>query len=47
MPLEAFGGFIAGIPAPLGIGTIALSDGRAFKGCLMEGLATEGATDIT
>lgn len=47
MPLQAFGGFMAGIPAPLGIGTIALSDGRAVKGFLMEGVATEGATDIT
>ena len=32
MPTAAFGSFVAGIPAPLGIGTLELADGRAVKG---------------
>jgi allophanate hydrolase len=47
MPKSAFGDFMTAIPAPLGIGTLALSDGRTVKGFLMESLAVEGATDIT
>ncbi|MET1046775.1 MAG: amidase, partial [Hyphomicrobium sp.] len=38
---------VALIPAPLGIGTLVLEDGRRVKGFLCEGHATEGAEDIT
>lgn len=47
LPPEGFGRFVAGIPAPLGIGTVNLSDGRRVKGFICEGIAAEGATDIT
>ncbi|TCQ20164.1 allophanate hydrolase [Rhizobium sp. PP-CC-3G-465] len=45
---SAFGSFVAAIPAPLGIGTIALSDGTSAKGFLCEPVAiTAGAADIS
>jgi allophanate hydrolase len=44
---DAFGEFIAGVPAPLGIGTIGLADGTATKGFLCEPAGLEGAEDIT
>lgn len=47
VPLESFGSFVALIPAPLGIGTLTLKDGREVKGFICEGAAVEGATDIT
>jgi allophanate hydrolase len=47
MPLAAFGSFMEGIPAPLGIGTVTLEDGQQVKGFLCEALATKGARDIT
>ena len=47
LPKTAFGTFIAGIPAPLGIGTVALSDGSSVKGFICEANGTKGATDIT
>jgi len=47
VPLEKFGSFVALIPAPLGIGTLTLEDGREVKGFICEGAAVEGATDIT
>ncbi|MDP4005967.1 allophanate hydrolase [Methylobacterium sp. NEAU K] len=43
----AFGAFVAGIPAPLGIGTVRLADGTAPKGFLVEAAGIDGATDIT
>ncbi|KQS71662.1 allophanate hydrolase [Rhizobium sp. Leaf371] len=44
----AFGSFVAAIPAPLGIGTIALSDGTSAKGFLCEQVAIgAGAADIS
>ncbi len=43
----AFGSFVALIPAPLGIGTLKLEDGRSVKGFLAESYATEGALDIS
>ena len=43
----AFGSFVALIPAPLGIGTVTLADGRTVKGFLCETYATIGAEDIT
>ena len=47
MPPEGFGRFTAGIPAPLGIGTLALADGTAVKGFLCETIATTAALDVT
>ncbi len=47
VPVPAFGSFVAGIPAPLGIGTVTLEGGREVKGFLCESLATSGARDIT
>ena len=44
---EAFGDFIAGVPAPLGIGTLSLADGTRVKGFLCEAAGTDGAEDIT
>ena len=44
MPLDAFG---ASIPAPLGIGTLELDDGRMVKGFLCEAEAVRHAVDIT
>jgi allophanate hydrolase len=47
VPVEKFGSFVALIPAPLGIGTLSLCDGREVKGFICEGAAVNGATDIT
>jgi allophanate hydrolase len=47
LPLAAFGSFVAGIPAPLGIGTLALDDGTSVQGFLCESAATAGAEDIS
>jgi allophanate hydrolase len=47
LPKGAFGSFIAGIPAPLGIGTIELVDGSTVQGFVCEGYAAESAKDIT
>lgn len=47
VPQAEFGSFVAGIPAPLGIGKLELEDGRWLPGFICEGYATEGATDIT
>lgn len=47
LPVAGFGGFVAGIPAPLGIGTLALADGTRVKGFLCEAAATDGARDIS
>jgi allophanate hydrolase len=47
MPIAAFGSFVAGIPAPLSIGTIDLDDGTAVQGFLCEAAAVAEATDIS
>jgi allophanate hydrolase len=47
MPLEHFGSFVAGIPAPLGIGKVRLEDGSQVSGFLCEGVAVAGAQDIS
>ena len=47
IPLAAFGGFVAEIPPPLGIGTLELEDGRQVKGFICEPRGLEGASDIT
>lgn len=44
---EAFGRFVAGVPAPLAIGTLELADGRSVKGFVCEPLALEDALEIT
>ena len=44
---EAFGSFVAAIPAPLGIGTIELEDGQSVKGFICEQYATIGAKEIS
>ncbi len=47
IPVHKFGSFVALIPAPLGIGTLELADGRQVKGFICEAAALDGATDIT
>ncbi|KZM49426.1 allophanate hydrolase [Labrenzia sp. OB1] len=47
LPREAVGGFLAGIPAPLGLGTVELSDGRSVTGFICEAAGTRGADNIT
>jgi allophanate hydrolase len=47
MPPASFGKFVASIPAPLGIGTVRLSDGTAPKGFLVENAGLVGAQDIS
>ena len=47
LPKTALGTFIEGIPAPLGIGSVELSDGSWVKGFLCESAGVDGATDIT
>ncbi len=47
VPVQHFGSFVALIPAPLGIGTLTLNDGREVKGFICEGAAVNGAKDIT
>jgi allophanate hydrolase len=42
-----FGTFVSNIPAPLGIGTLSLSDGTSVKGFLVEAVAVQGAEDIS
>jgi len=47
IPLARFGEFVAEIPAPLGIGSLELADGRWVKGFICEPAALNDATDIT
>jgi allophanate hydrolase len=47
MPAEHYGSFVALIPAPLGIGTLKLTDGSGVQGFVCEALATAGAQDIS
>jgi allophanate hydrolase len=47
LPAEGFGRFVAGIPSPLGIGTIRLADGTSPKGFLVEPEGLKGAEDIS
>jgi allophanate hydrolase len=47
VPTEAFGSFVAAIPPPLGIGTLALDDGSEVKGFICEAHAVAGARDIS
>ena len=44
---ERLGEFIAGIPHPLGIGTITLATGEKVKGFICEAIGMQGAIDVT
>ncbi|MEM6467869.1 MAG: allophanate hydrolase, partial [Pseudomonadota bacterium] len=47
LPEDAVGPFLAGIPAPLGLGTIRLADGTNPKGFLCEAVACAAARDVS
>lgn len=47
IPLARFGEFVAEIPAPLGIGSLTLANGRVVKGFICEGSALNSALEIT
>jgi allophanate hydrolase len=47
MPSAEFGAFMHGVPSPLTIGTVHLSDGRVAKGFLCEEVAVRDALDIS
>jgi allophanate hydrolase len=44
---DALGSFMAGVPAPLGIGTTSLADGTTPKGFIVEAEGVVGARDIS
>lgn len=47
VPAETFGSFVAGVPAPLGIGTTRLSDGTTPKGFIVEPEGVKDAEDVS
>jgi len=47
MPASQFGSFVAGIPAPLGIGKLELTNGSIVNGFICEGIGVADAQDIT
>jgi len=47
MPVSQFGSFVAGIPAPLGIGKLELADGSSVNGFICECIGVVDAKDIT
>ena len=47
IPVESYGKFVAGVPAPLGFGTLTLADGSLVQGFMCEAYATENAIDIS
>ena len=47
MPLQHYGSFVALIPAPLGIGTLTLTDGSSVQGFVCEAEALHDAQDIS
>jgi allophanate hydrolase len=47
VPEHQFGSFVAGVPAPLGIGNALLDDGSKVKSFICEPYAVAGATEIT
>ncbi|GBD50432.1 allophanate hydrolase [Methylopila sp. Yamaguchi] len=47
LPAASFGPFVAGIPSPLGVGTLRLGDGTSALGFLVEAAGAAGAPDIT
>jgi len=46
LPPAGFGDFVAGIPAPLGIGVLRLADAKSVQGFLVEAQAVREAPDI-
>jgi allophanate hydrolase len=47
LPHTSFGSFVAGIPAPLGIGKVELADGRSLSGFICESYGLCGAENIS
>lgn len=47
LPIENYGVFVLGVPAPLGFGTLKLADNRIVNGFLCEYYATLNAIDIS
>ncbi len=47
LPIEKYGTFVTGVPAPLGFGTLELLDGSSVQGFLCEAYATSDALDIS
>ena len=47
LPKGEVGGFLAGIPAPLGLGTVELFDGGIVTGFVCEAVGVEGADNIS
>ncbi|TPE47194.1 allophanate hydrolase [Maribrevibacterium harenarium] len=47
VPAAQFGSFVAGIPAPLGIGKLKLANGEQVSGFICEGYGIDDAVDIT
>lgn len=47
LPKAEVGGFLAGIPAPLGLGTVELSDGGRVTGFVCEAIGVDGAENIS
>ncbi|MBL1319502.1 MAG: allophanate hydrolase [Methylophaga sp.] len=47
LPTKQFGSFVAGIPAPLGIGKVELKDNRWYTGFICEPYVLNTAIDIT
>lgn len=47
LPIEKYGMFVAGVPSPLGFGTLELFDGSQVQGFLCEAYATLNAVDIS
>jgi allophanate hydrolase len=47
LPTDQVGSFVAGIPAPLGVGKIEIDSGTLVTGFICEGYAAEGAADIS
>jgi len=47
VPEDEFGSFVAGVPAPLGIGNATLEDGTTVKCFICEPYALENAKEIT
>ena len=45
LPVAAFGALVAGLPAPLTIGSVELDDGRELPGFLVEASAVTGRGD--
>jgi hypothetical protein len=47
LPSSEFGSFVAGIPAPLGIGKAKLISGETVSGFICESSGLDGAEEIT